>query len=63
MEGSKQFNKQEDEKFNMIRKTKCVKIHNHKMRIFVVCCIYVEIYALLGGPNGPKICGQGTKLI
>ena len=61
MEGSKQFNKQEDEKFNMIRKSKCVKIHNHKMRIFVVCCIYVEIYTLFGDQMDLKYAGRGPN--
>ena len=32
----------------------------HKIRVLLLV-EYVEIYALFGGPNGPKICGQRNE--
>ena len=67
-EGTKQWRRQNNSINWKTRNLICTgKLSVSKYTItkcaFLSFVAYVEIYALFGGPNGPKICGRGTKLI
>ena len=67
-EGTKQWRRQNNSINWKTRNLICTgKLSVSKYTItkcaFLSFVAYVEIYALFWGPNGPKICGRGTKLI